>query len=169
MTRATVALLGAALLLVGCASGTSPDLEDLGVPADAVRLPDTEIVSVVHDSDSGLLTRERFVLESAEQWATVWSTLLGGRTPKPPVPIVDFAKDVVLVASMGGRPVGGADIDVVARYANASGVWVVVEETRYDMATCVLTPAEIAPVHAVVVPRPTVPVHFVTKEINKQC
>lgn len=40
-------------------------------------------------------------------WAGAWARLQGGVTPLPPVPVVDFATERVVVVAAGTRPSGG--------------------------------------------------------------
>jgi hypothetical protein len=59
---------------------------------------------------SGLEEPRRFVVRDSVRWRAAWATIWRRRSPLPPLPEVDFDREVVLVAALGMRPSGGYGI-----------------------------------------------------------
>jgi hypothetical protein len=54
---------------------------------------------------SGMTTRQRLIIRDGAAWAEAWKQMTSPLRPVPPVPEVDFAKSVIILAAMGaGRP-----------------------------------------------------------------
>jgi protease stability complex PrcB-like protein len=101
-----LSLLLGGLLLDACGSSTHPE-----APREAVTGVDSGAV-ILHAAYSGFGEPDRFVVRDSAQWAGVWATAFARQTPVPPLPSVDFATEMVVVAALGARPSGGYDIAI---------------------------------------------------------
>jgi hypothetical protein len=102
--------------------------------------------------DSGMTTKQRLVIRDGAAWADVWKQITSPFQPVPPVPEVDFAKNVLIVAAMGTRSSGGYSIAVDGVRIVAGGAKVSVTEESPGSG-CFTTQALTAPVAVVVVRR----------------
>lgn len=82
-------------LLAGCTSSHVPTAPDLIVL--------THLTPEHHAATSGLVHPTRIVVHDAATFAALWTGAFGDY----PVPMVDFTRQMVIVASMGAQPTGG--------------------------------------------------------------
>lgn len=150
-----------ALAVLGCAPVTDPQLPPGGVPVD-----NTE--QLLRGQYSGFSQRARLVIRDAEAWSQFWNQAHGNVMPRPPVPSIDFAHNIVVAATMGSRSNGGHTIEIDRVYAADDGLHVVVEE-RSPGAGCVTTAAITAPAAAQRIPRPGASVSFVERSETFTC
>jgi hypothetical protein len=148
----------------GCVGATAPAP---GVPADATRLPEQEVVLVYAASYSGISTRERLVVHTAGEWATLWSRIVGGSSGLSR-PDFDFSRSIVVAAAMGSRPTGGFRISVDGTYEAAGRLYVIVREQSLG-PHCAVTDALTAPFVAVGVARRQTAVVFVERAETVDC
>lgn len=59
---------------------------------------------------SGITERQRLVIRDHEAWRKVWKRIYAQRSPTPPLPEIDFAGEMLIVAAMGGKSTGGHGI-----------------------------------------------------------
>lgn len=144
--------------------------------ADAPRKPTPAAPSIVRPvpeaqavrSSSGMTAKQRLVVRDDATWAKVWAELASNYHPRPTVPSIDFARDVVIVASMGGQSGGGHEISVAdVRIAGGNARISIVE--RSPGRRCVTTAAMTAPVAVVVVPRFAGRATFVERATTADC
>lgn len=117
---------GGALLLAleffGCANGRgSRSEEKLTDSFDARsqqeslllrRFPDSVAMAFRYHSslrDSGVT-----VVRDAASWEAMWRSLTAKYTPARPLPTIDFAKEMAIVAALGERSTGGYSIRIEA-------------------------------------------------------
>lgn len=153
-----------AAVVGGCATATEPAL-----PRDAVALEVRPFVQPdLQYFHSGATDRQRLVLDDAEEWAEIWHRITEHLTPQPPVPVVDFSTEMVVVAAMGSRPSGGYRI-VIDEAGEVDGrVFVVVREISPGRG-CMVTAALTAPVAVVRIPRRAAPVTFIERAEVSRC
>jgi hypothetical protein len=97
---------------------------------------------VLTESHSGLADARREVVRDAASWTKLWGEIYGDRSPAPPPPGVDFAREMLVVAALGSRPSGGFSVAVTAVAALGSGLEVTVLEScppKDAMVTMALT------------------------------
>ena len=87
-------LVSASVALSGC-SGDFAGAQT-GIPSDAAAV---QLHVLASGSNSTMSTRERLVVRDAATLETVWPRIVGNVLPAPPVPVVDFGANVVIVAS----------------------------------------------------------------------
>lgn len=97
---------------------------------------------------SGIDDSLHVAIRDRAQWQRYWTAIHRRISPQPPLPDVDFAREIVLLAAMGRRPSGG----YVLRIASASemaGVLRVDVERREPGRGCILNAALTSPVDLV--------------------
>jgi hypothetical protein len=121
----------------------------VGLPGAAVAFD--EVVSI-QNALTGLETPTYALIDDAGAWAATWSAIYSHHAPSqvPPLPAVDFAADVVLLAGAGLRGAQGFSYTIEHVRADAGTLRVYVLE---HYPHCGTLPAMSAPVHAVRVPR----------------
>ena len=162
------------MALAGC-EGTRAISIGPPIPGDAIALVAAQPRAAVFNSavkqfryHSGLQSRERLVIRSASAWDDTWSTLARNRSPKPALPTVDFATEMVMLSSMGSRSTGGYSIDILGVFEHNDDVFVLVRETSAG-SNCFVTAAFTAPVAAVVVPARSGNVFFSEVAVTHRC
>lgn len=157
------AVLG--MLALAMLSGCGPT----GVPAGAQRLASSAIQELVRtEENTGVSDRRRVVIRTQEEWQTFWAELYSRRSEPPLLPAVNFANEMVLVASAGQKSTGGYTIDIRELYTHAGELFAIVLETSPGSG-CVLTTALTAPVVVMRVPRSDGPVHFIDETAVHNC
>jgi hypothetical protein len=59
---------------------------------------------------SGFTDSARIVVRDSATWRETWQTIHRPFIPPPPVPSIDFSREMVLVAALGARPSEGYEI-----------------------------------------------------------
>ena len=168
MTRsAALATTLLCLFAAACAEAPllDPGLAEGALPGEPVTLTRVEPGPSPH---SGFSEPARIVVTSQAQWEAVWRKITGSATPATPPPAVDFRREVVLVAAMGGRHTGGYTVRVEEAAADARQVSVRIVETS-PSARCVVTQAFTAPVDVVKMTRTSLPVRFGVAQQVRDC
>ena len=106
MTR-TILAAAMMLLSAGCAN-----VELSTSPRDGDALPFVRLRAEPYSYSyySGFANPARIIVRDAAQWGLVWAQINAGVTPLPARPDIDFSREMVLVAAMGGRNSGGFGI-----------------------------------------------------------
>jgi hypothetical protein len=121
---ARAAFLMLAILAAGCdETPTSP-----GAPLNLVRLAGADGALTY---TSGLATPQRLVVRDQGAWQQTWASIWRNVSPQPPLPAIDFTREMVIVAALGQRPTGGFSI--------------IISEARADGAATLVTVRSIAP------------------------
>jgi hypothetical protein len=115
---ATTGLVAATL--VACATGGSS-----GGAAPA-EIP---FETVLDEASSGLHEARREAVRDEEAWARLWADTHESVTPQPPLPPVDFSRDMLIAVATGTRPTGGFDIKIRGVALRGERLEVVVHET----------------------------------------
>ena len=69
---------------------------------------------------SGFTTSQRLVVRDATTWGNTWAAIWGRVSTPPPLPEIDFTREMVIVAALGQRNTGGYSI-FVAEAAEENG------------------------------------------------
>jgi hypothetical protein len=164
MKGSLCSMVAGCVLLVACAEATSADaLLDRAPDAQRVEVRRLEFLPV---SFSGIATVEREVIRTEPAWQKFWTRLWGGdRRPRPPV---DFGRDMVVAATMGGRPTGGFWIQVDSVVVSSAAVDVFVTE-HSPGRSCGTTQAFVYPADAVAIPASAHPVRFREAKVTTEC
>src|SRR5437763_16107770 len=84
----------------------------LAVPGLGWAAPEMRVLAT--GGHSGVTRPEERVARTAEAFQTAWDEYAAHIQPKPPLPAVDFRKEMVLAIFMGQRPTSGYSIAVTA-------------------------------------------------------
>src|SRR5687768_9404107 len=141
-----VVLAGAA---VACEAGTAA----VEVPEGAVQLTTQDMPQeVAQYLYTGIRDRRRIAITTTAAWTALWQEVTAPYQPPPPVPVIDFDAEDVLVASMGSRGSGGYTIAIESVHEADGKVYVTVREVSPG-SSCVTTAAITSPVAAVRFPK----------------
>ena len=157
MTCLPVTVLSAALL-VGCAP--RPDVD---VIVDSYEVVPAEgpvaVRPLLREHSSGHVDPSRRVIADPVDFRTAWELAYARRGERPAPPPVDFAREAVILASLGTRSTGGYSIDVDSVRIGSEYLEVFVGTTSPG-PTCGATAALTQPVVMVAAPRTPLPVRF---------
>lgn len=122
---------------------TAPEL------SASARLLDAD--TVLSDQYSGIDEDVRRLIDSRSEWEAFWNEAHSGRSPTPETPSIDFDRNVVVAAAMGGASSGGHGIGIEAVARSGDTLYARVRETSPG-ENCIVTMAITHPVQAVRVP-----------------
>lgn len=147
----------AAVLLMACTDS----------PTNSEDRP-VEIQNIVSSPYSGITVARQQAVRTTADWSRVWAEVHGNITPGPPIPFVDFGREVVLLAALGQRPDGCYSIAIPrVTYDGNRLLAQIVETTR--TINCVCTLALTTPVHVVRVSPSGAPVVFDVSQASVPC
>ena len=133
---------------------------------EAERTP--EVALWPYRMNSGLTEAERIVVRDSASWAALWPRIVGTHSPRPRPPRVDFASEMVIVASMGVRSSGGYLVAIDSIVARDDTLRVLVRE-QSPGPRCGTTAALTEPVAIARIARSDLPVHFTTRNVVRDC
>lgn len=130
-------------------------------PVELRALPSGSII----DPWTSELDSLRAVVRSASDWRSLWPAA----TPRYPVPRVDFAREMILVAAAGERGGHGRTIRVDSAFVARDTLFVVVREYKGGRR-CITTGMVVRPMHAVRVGRSDGAVVFIDRSVaEREC
>lgn len=159
----TVGAFGVVALLA-CSTATI-DSSSPGTPLSITRLR-AEPYSFT--SVSGFDQPARLVIRDPITWANAWQQTFKGSSPMPPVPDVDFTREVVVLAALGSHSTGGYAILIEGATATDAGTSVAIRSISPG-AACGTTQAFTQPVDIARVPRRDGKVSFVEQKEVHNC
>jgi hypothetical protein len=167
--RALRALVGAALVVWAAACGGN---DDAVIPEGAEELSfSTESPQgdrwVFLDTDLEVATRS--IIRDEPAWRALWQALFANRSVMPPLPAIDFTREMVIAVAIGSRPTGGYRVEITAVHAMGGDLYISFRETQPDPATCVTTQALTSPAALARVSRSVGRVHFVGSVSVHRC
>lgn len=121
-----------------------------------------QILAEWKGAHSGITQLQRKVITSAKDWEKLWQEVHRNRIPIPPVPKLDFERQMVLATFMGERQTGGYTIQITKVVAHNGEVVAHVRETVPPKGAIVIQVLT-QPYHIVVVPKVNAPIRFVTE------
>jgi hypothetical protein len=116
----TAATLLAAVTLVACAARG---------PGDGGKPVEVAIETLVDEVSSGLREARREVVRDEAAWVRLWAQIYANVAPPPPLPPVDFSRDMLIAVATGTRPTGGFDIRIRSVALRGDSLEVAVHET----------------------------------------
>lgn len=90
------------ILLIGCVMGCV-------TPSLAAAMPLRELAK---GHLSGIAESKNQVIKEQSEWEKYWAHHTGSASPAPKIPKVDFAKEMVIAATMGRQHTGGFSIEI---------------------------------------------------------
>lgn len=151
------------LLLIGVAVYRVMRQQSAATPTTAVTAPPEENAlsyeTIALGSYSGHEDKKDHVITTQSEWRQVWSLVNKNLSPKPPLPPVDFSKEMVIGVFMGTQSTGGYSITIKKVIEHETSLEVVVEETA-PKAGQATTQALTQPFHIIKTIRIDKPVTF---------
>jgi len=118
---------------------------------------------------SGFDKPTRLVVRDVVTWQTVWQQIYLRQSPVPPLPAIDFSREMVVVAALGSHSTGGYSILLDgATEAAADGIAVTVNSSSPG-SNCIVTEAFTQPVDVARLPLRHGPVSFVEQSHVSTC
>ncbi len=106
------------------------------------------------------------VVRDQQAWQTLWSQMTANQYPAPPLPVVDFTKDMVLVAAAGEST--GLSVSITGASESSGGVTVNVPITRPG-SNCVVPQVVLSPVDIATVAQRNGTVGFTITHKTRNC
>lgn len=155
--------VGLALACSGCAQPHAPDPGAMVVPVTRFRAEPYSFTFY-----SGLVDTQRLIVRDATAWQQVWSAIWRNQSPTPPLPAIDFGRDMVAVVALGQRATGGFAILVDSAATSADGLTIVVRSIA-PRPSCIVTQALTQPVDLARLRRIDGVVTFMDKAEEQTC
>ena len=118
--------------------------------------------------NSGILDPLRVVIRDRDDWLETWKLISIPRFPRPPLPEIDFSREMLIVVAMGQRNTGGYDVIVDGVYERDKKLEVDVKSTSPGRR-CGVTGALTEPVDVVRVQKSDYPVVFRETNVTREC
>ena len=169
------ALLAVSALVVQSTSGCAQQRATVALPGSAPT-GSTEIpvqrfrepTDAGFAQFSGFGSPTRLIIRDAETWKAHWATIHRPIVPSPPVPEIDFAREMVILAAAGTKPNEGHVIRITDATANASRLLVTVRHSATGDG-CVVSAVISQPVDIVRIPATSLPVEFADVTTRVDC
>jgi hypothetical protein len=158
---AAVSVTVATVVLASCSQSATE-------PRQAGALLEAQEVLSYRTSGSGYTHPRRIVVADPASWAAEWSQIHANTQPVPPLPEIDFAASVVVIAAMGVRGSGGHEVIIEQVRARDGALFVEVRE-RSPGSSCLVTGALTSPVHVVQVLRQGTTASFTIRRETYSC
>jgi PrcB C-terminal len=118
--------------------------------------------------NSGILDPLRVVVRDRDAWLKMWKLLSSKQFPRPPLPEIDFSREMLIVVGMGERNSGGYDIIVDGVYERDKKLEVDVKSTSPGRA-CGVPGSITEPADVVRVQKSDYPVVFRETNVTREC
>jgi PrcB C-terminal len=155
------------LAAVTCACGSSPVAPDDGEPVPFTRLrPDAPSFTFF----SSYVQPARVLVKTQAQLLDLWNAIYQPNplSLPPPLPAIDFDREMLIVAAMGSRPTGGYVITIEGVFESSRGLTVRVRSIS-PAPGCGVTLALTQPVDIARVPRRDGSVAFTEQVETRSC
>jgi len=146
--------LALALATVGCSSALSPNVGPEAIPITRFGSGDRAFSSF-----SGFNAPTRLVVRDTTTWRTAWEQVNRPFIPQPPLPPIDFSREMVLLAGLGTQPSGGYELRIEGATRDTGGIDVQLRRIA-PAAGCPVTASLTQPVDLVRMPFSDQPVRF---------
>lgn len=117
---------------------------------------------------SGIADKQRLVIRDREAWRDVWKRIYSLRSPTPPLPEIDFAREMLVVAAMGEQSNGGYGILIDSASERDKSLEIKVRSISPGKG-CMTTQALTAPVDVVRLPKSERAIVFREIEMAHDC
>ena len=145
-------------------AGTPPQT----VPEGATELAIEPVDEIVNRFYSGIGDQRREVIRTTDDWHAFWTQLTVIQVPPPEPPVIDFDRQMVVVATMGRQSTGGYLITIPAVHEHEGRIFVEVVEVSPG-AGCLTTQALTAPATAIKIEARDDPVTFIERNEQQSC
>jgi hypothetical protein len=156
--------------VLGCQGADAPAPGSELTPLDRVSVPLTRFRadSFSYTHSSGLNEHGYQVITDEATWNQLWQEIHATTTPVPPIPGVDFSREMVVAAALGSRNTGGYDV-LLAEASEESGRLKVQVLELSPGTTCATATVLTQPVDLATLPLRAEPVDFVATSRVREC
>lgn len=143
MRRRILKLVGiglSLLLIMGCQKSLVKDEGKIEL------LP--EFTTIEKGYYSGYKEGERLLVRTERTWKEVWNIHTRRRTPKPPLPVINFKKEMVIAVFRSERQTSGYQVEITGIEKKGSEIVVTIKETSPQPGNIVM-PILTQPYHIV--------------------
>jgi len=158
----------AAFLLVTCACGATRAFGQPGLAREATPVTRLAARGTSFSTFSGYTDSVQLVVRDSATWRTAWQTIHRPFIPPPPVPPVDFAREMVLVAALGTRSSEGYEIVFENVREDSGGIEVAVRVSE-PARGCPVGATMTQPVDLARIPASARPVRFTKRNVVVPC
>jgi PrcB C-terminal len=155
-----------ALAFAALACGSAPSAP--GAPGEVLAVVRLRPEPFSFSYTSGLTQPRQMLVRSATEWRQVWDAIWREHSPKPPLPEIDFAREMVVVAALGERPTGGYSVFIEAASAGPDGIALRIRSVS-PASGCGVTLAQTQPVDVARIPRREGPATFAEQREIQDC
>ena len=99
-------------------------------------------------SQSGVRNRLHVIIRTEAEWAALWKSHVAVHGTNPPLPVIDFEKEIVTGVFLGQKPTGGHLVEITVVEQSASGIVIGYRETS-PPPDSVVTQALTQPFHII--------------------
>jgi len=121
----------------------------------AMKTPETPLtvthVTSLNAAVDAFASETTLVIHDQKSWEDLWSKMIARVSPAPPVPAVDFTKNVLLVAASGTQVTGGYSM-VITDATESSGSITVNVTASTPGSSCVVSQGLSSPVDLATIP-----------------
>jgi hypothetical protein len=163
--------IGMAACTAACVTATPSAAQSKGgdraepVPVPIDRLRDGDHA---YSTYSGIADSTSVVVRDSATWRQLWAELTRPFIPPPPLPTIDFAREMIVVAALGSRPTAGYDIVIEGAARDSTGLEVAVRRTNPG-AGCPVLAVVTQPVDLARVPTLAVDTRFRERTVVTPC
>lgn len=112
--------------------------------------------------------KKNYVINNNEDWQSLWNKVYSIQKPTPPLPTVDFSKDIVIAVFQGVQGSGGYSIEIIKIVEAENSIKVFVRETSPG-PSCTVTDALTQPYHIIKISKTDKEVIFKTEKKITVC
>lgn len=145
-----VRLVAGLFALTGC--GIEVALAQPSVQRGSVPLTRLRVGPVAFSTYSGLVDSMRAVVRDSARWRLLWERLNQPFYPQPALPLIDFQREMVVVAALGAKSSGGYDLIIESAELDSSGIEVALRRENpapgCPVAAVMTQPADLARIPA---------------------
>lgn len=117
---------------------------------------------------SGFDEAAQFVVRDPARWTEAWKRIHARSRPVPPLPEVDFAREMIVVVALGSTRSGGYGVRIERAYRSGPAT-VIVVRVEEPGPGCIATSAITRPVDVARLPASDEPVLFEVGTVTRSC
>jgi hypothetical protein len=98
-------------------------------PVQSTQVPARRVFDEKTRWQTAIYTRRREAIRDSSRWRALWADMRRNFYPPGQLPVVDFSREMVIFAAMGGRPTMGYAVIIHEVLQRADTLFVVLRET----------------------------------------
>lgn len=158
-------LVGVSVAIACCAELAMAQFDTAGDSLPVTRLRSNATAFTTY---SGLNDSVRAVVRDSAAWVDLWRVINRPFYPPPPLPPVDFGRDMIVIAALGARPTAGYDIVIEGARQDSAAVEIALR-TLSPAPGCPVSAAMTQPVDLATIPASPRAVRFREKSVIVPC